>query len=546
MHLEALVRAALQRALYALQLPCPAKIPVGRPTRPEHGDLSSRVAFVLGRAAGKPPQALARDIAEHLSKEQAFASVTSEGGFVNVTLAPEALSDVVRRALRDSDRYGCGDEGQGRPLQVEFVSSNPTGPLTVGHGRQAALGDVVACLLAQQGWNVTREYYLNDEGGQIRRLAHSLWARYRQAQGGDVPIPEGGYEGDYLICVAEELAEHLGDRYRAWSEETAQLFAQHAVQRMMDIIQEDLRAVGVAFDVWSREGDLHRRGLVTETLEALRAREAVYEHDGAQWLRATAHGLTRDPVLIKSDGTPTYIMVDIAYHLDKLRRGFHRVINVQGADHVDTQRQVRLGLKLLGVSDAFLDYCIHQFVTVKGAEGVQRMSTRTGRFLRLSELVSELGRDVFRYFMVMRKPSSHLNFDYALATSTSMENPVYYVQYAHTRICSIQREAHRHGVMPEDLTAVDLAPLEDPSERAMILEIDRFPDVLAAAADAYAPHLVCEFLESLSGMFHPYYGRIRVLGQGSATPARLALLAATGLVLRRGLSVLGLSTPEEM
>ncbi len=546
MHLEALVRAALQRALYALRIPCPAKIPVDRPTRPEHGDLSSRVAFVLGRAAGRPPPALAQAIAEQLSNEPAFSSATAEAGFVNVTLAPTALGDVVRRALLEGDRYGYSDGGQGQPLQVEFVSSNPTGPLTVGHGRQAALGDVVASLLTQQGWNVTREYYLNDEGGQIRRLAHSLWARYRQARGEDVSVPEGGYEGDYLLPVAKELAEELGDRHRSWSEDTAQLFGQHAVQRMMDMINEDLGNVGVSFDVWTREGDLHREGLVTETLEMLRARGAVYEQDGAQWLGATAHGLSRDPVLIKSDGTPTYIMVDIAYHVHKFRRGFHKVINVQGADHVDTQRQVKLGLKLLGLPDAFLEYCIHQFVTVKGAEGVQRMSTRAGRFLRLSDLVNELGRDVFRYFMVMRKPSSHLNFDYGLATSTSMENPVYYVQYAYTRIRSIQREASRSGELPDDLSAADLSPLQDPSERAMILEIDRFPDVLAAAADGYAPHLLCEFLENLSGVFHPYYGRLRVLGQGPTTQARLALLAAAGLVLRRGLSVLGLSAPEEM
>jgi len=238
--------------------------------------------------------------------------------------------------------------------------------------------------------------------------------------------------------------------------------------------------------------------------------------------------------------------VDIAYHMDKFRRGFERVIDVQGADHVDTQRQVKLGLKLLDVPDTFLDYCIHQFVTLKGAEGVQRMSTRAGRFLRLSDLVEELGRDVFRYFMVMRKPSSHLNFDYALAKDTSMENPVYYIQYAHTRVASVLREAQRTGELPASLVEVDLSPLTDEAERALILELDRFPEVLASAAHGYAPHLVCEYLEDLAGLFHPYYSRVRVLGQGAATPARLALLASVGLVLRRGLTVLGLSTPEEM
>ncbi len=546
MHLEALIRAAIQRALRQLNTPYAAEIPVERPSRQEHGDLSSRIGYLLAPLARRSPDQLSQEISSHLQEDSSFTSVSAAGGFVNFRIAQGPLEEIVRGALNQGDTYGRGEEGRQRPLQVEFVSSNPTGPLTVGHGRQAALGDVLAELFAQQGWRVTREYYMNDEGHQIFLLAQSLWTRYRQALGDDVSVPEGGYHGAYLAALAEELAEEWGERYPDWTPEVEALFRQLAVERMISEINEDLDAMAVTFDVWSREGELHRTGLVAETLEALRRCGAVYEKEGAQWLHSTAHGLARDPVLIKSDGTPTYIMVDIAYHLGKFRRGFKRVINVQGADHVDTQRQVTLGLRLLGIPDDFLDYCIHQFVTLKGAEGVQRMSTRAGRFLRLRDLVAELGSDVFRYFMVMRKPSSHLNFDYELAKSSSMENPVYYVQYAHTRIASLEREARRLGELPQDLGSVPLTALDDPSERALMLEIDRFGDVLRASACEYAPHLLCEYLEGVASLFHPYYSRVRVLGQGEITHARLTLLSATRVVLKRGLAVLGLSTPEEM
>ncbi len=546
MQLEALVRAAISQALLQLHIPCSSAIPVDRPPRPEYGDLSSRVAFLLAGTAQRNPAQLSQEIASQLAGDPAFTSVSAAGGFVNFSFAQGALADVIRNTLAQGQLCGRGDTGEQRPLQVEFVSSNPTGPLTVGHGRQAALGDVVAELLAEQGWHVTREYYLNDEGRQIELLGQSLWARYRQAESADVPLPEGGYHGEYLLSLGRELAASWGDRYPEWTDDAQAIFRRLAVERMMEMIHEDLEASGVAFDVWSKEGDLHRRGLVAETLNALQERGAVYEHEGALWLSSTEHGLGRDPVLVRSDGTPTYLLVDIAYHVDKFRRGFTKVVDVQGADHVEEQRQVLLGLRLLGLPDGFLEYCLHQFVTVRGQEGVERMSTRAGRFLRLRDMVDDLGRDVFRYFMVMRKPSSHLNFDYGLAKSSSMENPVYYVQYAHTRIVSLQREAHRLGEHPADFDSPDLSLLEDPSERALTLEIDRFGDVLRTAAREYAPHLVCEYLEAVAGLFHPYYSRVRVLGQGELTHARLALLSATGIVLRRGLTVLGLSAPEEM
>lgn len=546
MHLEAQARAAIQEVLRKQGVEPPSEIPVERPTRPEYGDLTSRVSFLLGGGLGLPPDALAARLAQGLSQLPLFREVRAQRGFVNLFFQPRVLWGVLGEVLRAGEAYGRGEEGAGRALQVEFVSSNPTGPLTVGHGRQAALGDTLANLFSELGWHVTREYYLNDEGRQIDLLAQSLWARYRQAQGVDVPIPEGGYRGAYLLPIGEELARKWNDRYPNWNDAALPVFRQEAVSRMLGMIEEDLAAMGVRFDVWTREGDLHRRGLVRETFAELRRRGATFEAEGAWWLRAKEHGLSRDPVLIRSDGTPTYLLVDIAYHLEKFRRGFAWVIDVQGADHVEEQKQVLLALRLLGLPEGFLSYRVHQFVTLKGREGVERMSTRAGRFLRLSDLVEELGRDVVRYFLLQRRPESHLVFDYELARKESMENPVYYVQYAHTRIASVFREAKAAGGSPDDPASVDLSPLTDPAELALIRELDRFPDVLGEAALGLSPHLLCEYLEGLAALFHPYYSRVRILGQGKATPARLALLFGIQLVLRRGLHILGVSAPVAM
>ncbi len=545
MRLEALVQDSLRSVLDRLGS-SPQEIPVDRPPRRELGDLSTRVAFLLAPRLGKPPQALAQDLAQILSSQPAFARVQAAQGFLNFFLRPEVLHQVLREILGEGLQYGKSTEGHGKKLQVEFVSSNPTGPLTIGHGRQAALGDVLANLFGELGWQVTREYYLNDEGRQIDLLAQSLWARYRQALGDPQPIPAGGYHGDYLLPIAQELAERLGNAYPEWNAETKGFFRGEVVPRMLRLIEEDLEAIGVRFDVWTREGDIIRKGLVDEVLRLLRERGAIYEKDGATWLSAKAHGLGRDPVLIRSDGTPTYLMVDIAYHLDKFRRGFDWVVDVQGADHVEEQQQVKLALRLLGVPEAFLSYCLHQFVTLKGAEGVEKMSTRAGRFLRLKDLVDKVGRDATRYFMVMRKPESHLIFDFELAKKQSLENPVYYVQYAHTRIAAVFREARARGELPADLLSVDLSPLREPEELQLMMELDRFPDVVQLSAREFAPHLLCAYLENLAGIFHPYYARVWILGQGPATAARLALLAGLKLVLFRGLSLLGVRAPEEM
>jgi len=545
MRLETLVQGAIRSALDRWGF-SPPDIPVDRPPHRELGDLASRVAFVLAKELRKPPQTVAQGLARELSSHPAFSQVQAVQGFLNFYLRPQTLHGVLKEVLQDGLAYGKSEEGRGKKLQVEFVSSNPTGPLTIGHGRQAALGDVLANLFSELGFEVIREYYLNDEGRQIELLAQSLWARYRQALGDPQPIPEGGYHGDYLIPIGQELAEKFGNAYPVWNAETKKVFREEVVPRMLRMIEEDLAAIGVSFDVWTREGEIIRKGLVEEVLQRLQQGGHVYKKDGAIWLSAKIHGLPRDPVLIRSDGTPTYLMVDIAYHLDKFRRGFDWVVDVQGADHIEEQQEVKLALRLLGIPEGFLSYCLHQFVTLKGAEGIEKMSTRAGRFLRLKDLVDEVGRDATRYFMVMRKPESHLVFDFELAKKQSLENPVYYVQYAHTRIASVFREAQSRGEFPENFLSLDLSPLTEPEELQMIMEIDRFPDVVRLAAREFSPHLLCEYLENLAGIFHPYYARVRILGQGPATPARLALLAGVKLVLFRGLTILGVSAPEAM
>jgi arginyl-tRNA synthetase len=545
MRLETLVQGAIRSVLDRWGF-SPPDIPVDRPPHRELGDLASRVAFVLAKELRKPPQAVAQELARELSSHPAFSQVQAVQGFLNFYLRPQTLHGVLKEVLQDGLAYGKSEEGRGKKLQVEFVSSNPTGPLTIGHGRQAALGDVLANLFSELGFEVIREYYLNDEGRQIELLAQSLWARYRQALGDPQPIPEGGYHGDYLIPIGQELAEKFGNAYPVWNAETKKVFREEVVPRMLRMIEEDLAAIGVSFDVWTREGEIIRKGLVEEVLQRLQQGGHVYKKDGAIWLSAKIHGLPRDPVLIRSDGTPTYLMVDIAYHLDKFRRGFDWVVDVQGADHIEEQQEVKLALRLLGIPEGFLSYCLHQFVTLKGAEGIEKMSTRAGRFLRLKDLVDEVGRDATRYFMVMRKPESHLVFDFELAKKQSLENPVYYVQYAHTRIASVFREAQSRGEFPENFLSLDLSPLTEPEELQMIMEIDRFPDVVRLAAREFSPHLLCEYLENLAGIFHPYYARVRILGQGPATPARLALLAGVKLVLFRGLTILGVSAPEAM
>ncbi len=522
-----------------------ASIEVKPSERPEFGDFSSNIALVGAKEAKMPP----RELAEHLVPrlpEGTFSRVEIAGpGFINLFLLPETIQSQLREILKGGDQFGRVDQPTPTEIQIEFVSSNPTGPLTVGHGRQAVLGDVLASLYEALGHNVTREYYFNDEGHQIDLLAQSLWARYRQLLGETVAVPEEGYHGEYLIEIAQALKETLGDRFPTFDKAAAKTFRGEAVSRITELIKQDLAELGVVFDTWFSERKLHERGDVSAALGVLQKQDGVYEKDGAIWLKAEEHGGVKDSVLIRSDGRPTYLMVDIAYHVDKRRRNFQHVINVQGADHQVEQSSMKAAMRILGYSEDFLDYALHQFVSIKeGGKSTARMSTRAGRFILLSDLVKELGRDVVRYFMVARKPESHLEFDLDLARAESMDNPVYYVQYAHTRIASIFRKA---GVSEVDSIEVDLSPLRAKEELDLIKRLDRFPDVVEEAALGFAPHLLADYALSLARVFHPYYTDYRVIGKDKKVMwARLALLRGVQTVFRNCLQILGMSVPETM
>lgn len=552
-YLRSYLFAELLEAYGALQrVPLPSGVEVQPTDRPEFGDYSSNLALLAAKSCGTPPRKLAEDLASAFAKRVPPDDVRAEvagPGFVNFSVSPRRIHEALRGALRAGDAYGRSDRGAHRKTQVEFVSSNPTGPLTVGHGRQAVLGDVLASLYGEIGHDVEREYYFNDEGNQIDLLAESLWIRYRELYGESHDIPEGGYHGEYLKELARGIRSSLDEEYPTFDDRAKGFFRREAVERISATIRSDLAALGIRFDTFFSEATLHRAGKVDAALAALRERDAAYDKDGAVWLRADHVPGGKDSVLIRSDGRPTYLMVDIAYHLDKRARGFDRVIDIQGADHVVEQACVKAALAALGFDPEFLRYGVHQFVSLKEGGEVQRMSTRAGRFVTLRDLVDEVGADRVRYFMVFRKPEAHLDFDLDLAKSQSLDNPATYIQYAHTRISAVFRKAKVENPrsLVADWGAVDLSPLVEREELDLIKKLDEFPDVLETAALSFAPHLLPEFALGVARAFHGYYDRRRVLSDDETmTRARLALLRAIGLVLRRSLGILGMAAPEEM
>jgi len=549
-YLEALVASALASA-YRTVIRTDTHLDVVevRPTdRPEHGDFSSNIALVTAASEGTSPRELAEKLAAQIEEEDngsAFREVSVAGpGFVNLFLQPSAVQSSLSNLLKLADRCGRSAQGAGSRIQVEFVSSNPTGPLTVGHGRQAVLGDVLANLYERLGYVVSREYYFNDEGRQIDLLAESLWVRYRELLGETHEIPEDGYQGEYLIDVARAVCEELGDGFPELDAEARDRFRGEAVARMTARIKEDLAKLGVRFNEWFSEATLHHSGEVNDALASLRERDGVYEEDGAVWLKAEEHGGAKDSVLVRSDGRPTYLMVDIAYHINKKSRGFDRVINVQGADHHAELTCVKAALRILGYPDEWLSYAVHQFVSLKEGGETLKMSTRAGRFVTLHDLLDELGGDIVRWFMISRKPEAHLDFDLDLARSESRDNPATYVQYAHTRISSIFRRAEAAEI---DGSAVDLSPLVESEELDLIRMLDRFSMIVETAAVSFAPHLLADYALQLSRAFHAYYDKHRVLSDDpSLTQARLALLNGLRIVLREILGMLGMDAPEEM
>jgi len=521
------------------------EIVLERPREAAHGDLASNVALQLGKRLRRNPRELANAIVTALRGPAGFAGELQDAqvagpGFINLRLAPAAKLASFRRALAEGPRYGHARAESPETIQVEFVSANPTGPLHVGHGRQAALGDAIASLLEAQGHEVTREFYYNDAGAQIEKLAQSVQARARDVRPGMPGWPEEGYHGEYVEDVAREYLQRGG------SVEDFDAIRRFAVARLREEQDADLRAFGVRFDVYFLESSLYADGRVARTVAALAASGKTYEKDGALWLRTTDYGDDKDRVVRKSDGTFTYFLPDVAYHVTKWERGFRRVVNVQGSDHHSTVTRVRAGLQALGIGipAGYPQYVLHNLVkVVRGGEEV-RISKRAGTYVTLRDLIEWAGRDAVRFFLVSRKADADFVFDVDLAREKSEENPVYYVQYAHARVCSVFAQ---WGGDAARMTGVDLAPLALERELALAQRVAEFPEVVRSAAEDLAPHAVAFYLRELAGEFHGYYNAERILVEDEALrEARLALCAAVRQTIANGLALLGVRAPEKM
>ncbi|MEP6608898.1 MAG: arginine--tRNA ligase [Burkholderiaceae bacterium] len=553
-----------------------------RPKVEAHGDIATNIALQIAKTQKKNPREVAAAIIAALQANPGSSGLIDAveiagPGFINLRLTPAAKQRVVRAALEEADKFGRSTARSGRTVMVEFVSANPTGPLHLGHARQAALGDALGNLLAAQGWQVTREFYYNDAGVQIANLAVSVQARARELLGHTIVFPENGYRGEYITEIARDyLARATVERdgipiAASGHVDDLKMIERFAVAYLRNEQDRDLAALGVHFDSFFLESSLYRDGKVDATVQAMAASGMTYEDGGALWLRTTAPELStvgervaqggpstddKDRVMRKSDGTFTYFVPDVAYHVTKLQRGYDKVINVQGSDHYGNVARVRAGLRAAAkslqveVPPGYPDYLLHKMLRItKGGEEV-KMSKRAGTYVTLRDLLDWVGRDATRFFLVSRKADAEFVFDVDLALSQSDENPVYYVQYAHARICSVFAQAQDKGFeWPDDTRArqTDLTPLQSAREQSLMSRLADYPSAMANAATELAPHQVASYLKELAADFHAYYNAERVLVDDDATRnARLALLSATRQVLANGLDLIGVSAPQRM
>ncbi|WP_028293723.1 arginine--tRNA ligase [Oceanobacter kriegii] len=522
-----------------------------------HGDLATNLAMMLAKPAGKKPRDLADLLVAALPENTLVEKVEIAGpGFINFFLSQESTASLVKAVLEAGDAYGRNNSGEGKKVQVEFVSANPTGPLHIGHGRGAAVGDCICRLLEANGWDVTREFYYNDAGAQINNLALSVQARCKGLTPDDESWPADGYRGEYIVDLANSYMN--GDTVESEDQsftgakdaddlDAIRHFAVAYLRREQDL---DLKAFGVDFDVYFLESSLYTEGKVEEAVQTLINNGYTYEDGGALWLRTTDFGDDKDRVMRKTDGGYTYFVPDVAYHLNKWQRGFSRVVNEQGADHHSTITRVRAGLQALnaGIPQGWPDYVLHQMVTVmRGGEEV-KISKRAGSYVTLRDLIDEVGRDATRYFLAARKADGQLTFDIDLAREQSSDNPVYYIQYAHARVCSIFRKLDDAGWSWNKETGLAaLDKLELDSEKELIVKLGRFPEVVKAAGKANEPHQVANYLKELAGDFHTYYNSEKTLVEDEGVRnARLTLAESVRQVLANGLYLLGVSAPEEM
>ncbi|WP_127589066.1 arginine--tRNA ligase [Paenibacillus koleovorans] len=520
------------------------------PKEKAHGDFSTNAAMQLTRLAKKNPRMIAEAIVGNLDTAKGGVSrmEIAGPGFINFFMDKSYLYPIVNDVLEQADDYGRVNIGQKRRIQVEFVSANPTGSLHLGHARGAAVGDALCNVLDFAGYDVSREYYINDAGNQVDNLAKSIEARYLQALGQDAEMPEDGYYGEDIKGFAQELAEQEGDRLTGLAEaERRSYFKSYGLEKELQKLKRDLARFGVSFDVWYSETSLYENGMIDPVLRQLKESGHIYELDGATWLRTTPLGDDKDRVLIKNDGSYTYLTPDIAYHRTKFERGFDELINIWGADHHGYIPRVKAAMSALGYEPSRLTVLIAQMVSLFQNGEKVKMSKRTGKAVTMEDLMDEVGVDPIRYFFTMRSTDSHLDFDMDLAISKSNENPVFYVQYAHARICSIFRQAEEQGVAVRPLGDVRLASLQAEAEFDLLRKMGELPEEVAGAAEQHAPHRLIRYVYELASQFHSYYKAERVITEDAElTQARLALLAALRIVIRNVLKLIGVSAPTSM
>ena len=541
------IRAAVARAARGLGAPDDFAPVLERPRDPSFGEWSTNAALVLAKPLARKPRELAQSLIDTMDLAEVGVSGAEIAGpgFINFRLDAAAVTRGLAGVLAAGQRYGHGSARAGDQVVVEFVSANPTGPLHVGHGRQAALGDAIATLLEWEGARVSREYYYNDAGVQIQNLGLSVQARLAQRAGRDVALPEGGYHGEYIREIADRYAAAVPDDPEGRDLARVTAFAVQELRKEQDL---DLQAFGVRFDSYFLESSLYADGKVAETVRALQEAGMAYEHEGALWLRTTEFGDDKDRVMRKRDGSYTYFLPDVAYHVTKWQRGYRRAVNVQGADHHSTVTRVRAGLQALrmGVPEGYPEYVLHQMVTVMRGGEEMKISKRAGSYVTVRDLIDEVGRDAVRYFFLMRQGDSHLKFDVDLAKAQSEENPVYYIQMQHARMCGIFRNG---GVDPAAITAtgVDLSVLREPEELELVKALLDFPAVVAAAADSLEPHRVTAYLLETARKASAWYHKHHVLDEPEPIMgARLVLARAAQLVIHNGLAILGINAPERM
>ena len=544
--------AAVKRAIEdkKLKLRSMPDVEVERPRDKAHGDWSTNVALTLAKSAGMKPADIAKILIPYLSEESAvFASVEfAAPGFINFRLAPEYLTSALKEIERLGSDFGRSKTGGGEKVQVEFVSANPTGPLHVGHGRWAAVGDALANVMTAAGWQVEREFYVNDFGTQMDLFGISVAARYAQLLGLDEPVPEGGYHGAYVTEISQEIIDDEGEKYLNYPPgERHAIFRQHAEEVVIEHIKKVLTAFGVNFDVWFSERTLHASGALTKTIRRLRKQGHVYELDGAVWLKTTAFGDDKDRVLIRENGQPTYFAADIAYHADKFARGFNRVINIWGSDHHGYVARMKAAVAALGFKPNQLEVIIGQFVNLYRDGEPVRMSKRTGEIVTFEELLDEVGADIARYMFLTRSTDSPVDFDIELAKRESQDNPVYYVQYAHARISSILKHAKKKGVALPEPGASDTSLLTEESELELVKQLLSLKETIEDAAFLRAPYRLTKYAEETAAAFHAFYTKCRVVTEDEAlTAARLTLARSAQIVLKNTLTLLGVSAPESM